>query len=156
MKKKRKPGRPSKKELSKTGPKTNWKMTPETIGKLEAAFAIDCSIVEACAFADINTDTYYQWIKINPELSDRFQRLQKRPILRAKDTVFKGLIGNPELALKYLKSRLPKEFNGDLGTIDARSVHFHVTKVVDDIEKITEAVRTDIKQDVADDASLQD
>lgn len=136
MKKKRtKPGRPTNKELSKTGPKTNWKMTPDLIQKLEAAFAIDCSVLEACAFADISTSGYYAFIKDNEEIKDRFTRLQQRPILRAKDSVFKGLKNNPELALKYLKSKLPKEFSGEVLNVETKSLHYHIIKMVKDLNE---------------------
>ncbi|HEA21450.1 MAG TPA: hypothetical protein ENH87_11080 [Pricia antarctica] len=135
MKKKRdKPGRPSNKELSKTGPKSLWKQTPALITKLETAFAIDCSVVEACAFADISQQTYYRWVKDNPELSERFDRLKHSPILRAKDSVFQALKGNPELAFKYLKSRLPKEF-ADTLQIESKSLHYHIVQLIQDINK---------------------
>jgi len=155
--KKRKPGRPSKKELSKTGPKTNWKMTEATVGKLEAAFAIDCSIIEACAFADINTSTYYEWIKNNPELSHKFERLKHNPILRAKDSVFQGLKGNPELALKYLKSKAPKEF-GDTLQVETKSVHLSIVKIVNELNDDDNKSGNKVvgKQDVPDDAPVQD
>ena len=134
MKKKRKQGRPSNKELSKTGPKTDWKMTENTIRKLEAAFAIDCSVLEACAFADISHDTYYRWVKQNPKLSDKFERLKHNPILRAKDAVFQGLKNNPELALRYLKSKLPKEF-GDTLQVEAKSIHYHIVQTIRELNK---------------------
>ena len=110
-------------------------MTPDVIGKLEAAFAIDCSINQACAFADINASTYFEWIKGNEELSNRFKRLRERPILRAKDCIFKGLKNNPELALKYLKSKLPKEFSGEVIQVEQKSLHYHIIKMVQDLNK---------------------
>lgn len=153
----KKVGRPSNAELSKTGPKNNWKLTTEVIGKLEAAFAIDCSTVEACAFADINADTYYRWIKENPELSDRFQRLKHNPILRAKDSVFKGLKGNPELALKYLKAKKPKEFIESL-QVESKSLQYHIVKIVNELNNGNKSSGDRIisGQDVPDDPSVQD
>lgn len=87
----------------KTGPKTNWKMTDDTIQKLEQAFAIGADITKACAYADISTQTFYNWKADNPELFDRFERLQNQPVLKALQEVVNGLEGNPELALKYLE-----------------------------------------------------
>lgn len=62
-------------------------MTPEAIKKLEEAFALDCSIPEACFYADISKTTYYNWLEKDPELVDRFAALRERPVLLARTTV---------------------------------------------------------------------
>jgi len=48
-----------------------------SVKKLEEAFAMDCSIEEACFYAGISRQTYYTWIKDNPELLDRFEELKQ-------------------------------------------------------------------------------
>lgn len=95
---------------SKTGPKTNWKMTPETIRKLETAFAIDATIGEACFYADISEDTYYRWIKEQPELSEKFERLRNNPVLIARQSVVSSMPNNPDISLKYLERKRRFEF----------------------------------------------
>lgn len=62
------------------------KLTPETIKLLEDAFAMDCSIVEACLNANIRTQTYYNWIKDNPELAERFKFLKNGMIPAHQET----------------------------------------------------------------------
>ena len=42
------------------------KMTPEVVGKIREALAIDLNITQACNYAGINTTTYYDWIRKNP------------------------------------------------------------------------------------------
>lgn len=96
--------------MKKTGPKDNYKMTDEAVRKLEEAFAIDASIEEACYYADISRDTYYRWIKENKQLSDKFERLRNRPILKARQTVVKSL-DNPDMAFKYLERKRKTEFS---------------------------------------------
>ena len=86
------------------------KMTPETIGKLEEVFAIDGTVEEACFYANINRDTYYTWIKDNKELSDRFEALRNRPVLKARQAVVKGL-DNFDNGLKYLERKRKLEFS---------------------------------------------
>ena len=46
------------------------KRTPELIGKLEYAFSVGATIKEACFYADINPDTYHEWVNKDKELSD--------------------------------------------------------------------------------------
>ena len=84
---------------------------PEVIKKLEEAFALDCSIWEACFYADISIQTYYNIIDDKPELLDRFTALREKPVLMARQEVVKGFKWNPELALKYLERKRKNEFS---------------------------------------------
>lgn len=153
--KRTKVGRPSNKELSKTGPKTNWKMTDELLGKLKYAFAIGCTVSQACSFADIDISTYYAWEKRYPEFSKSCRRLQDRPILRAKDTVFKGLKDDPKLAFDYLKAKLKDEFK-EVINIESKSVHLHIVDIINGLENKPNGLQEDRRQDVQDAESVQD
>ena len=85
------------------------KMKPEVIKKLEDAFAMDCSVGEACLYADISTVTYYSWIKKDPKLLNRFKALRHKPFLKARNAIVSNL-NDPEFALKYMKNKKNKEF----------------------------------------------
>ena len=98
MTKKNKWGRPS-------------EMSEEKIKKLEEAFALDCSIGEACFYADISKVTYHNWVNKNPELLNRFDALREKPVLMARQTVVRALKDNPDMALKYLERKRKKEFS---------------------------------------------
>lgn len=98
------------KKRKKTGPKGEMKLTPDRVKKLQEAFAIDASIPEACYYADITKQTYYNWKKRHPELFDSFERLRERPVLAARQTVVKNLPKNPDLAMRYLERKRKKEF----------------------------------------------
>lgn len=86
-------------------------MTPTVIGKLESVFAMDGSIREACYFAGINPDTYFEFIKKNPEYTERFDALRNRPVLLARQTVMKKLTENYGNAMDYLSRKAKKEFS---------------------------------------------
>ena len=77
------------------------KFSEEKVKKLEEAFALDCTVEEACFYADISKQTYYDWIDKRQELADRFKALRNRPVLMARQEVIKWLKNNPELSLKY-------------------------------------------------------
>lgn len=87
------------------------KQTPEVIAKLESVFAIDGTIREACFYANIGESTYYEWVKNDKELLERFERLREKPVLKARREVIKGLDGNPEFSLKYLERKRKNEFS---------------------------------------------
>jgi hypothetical protein len=80
------------------------------IAKLEQAFAYDCTVLEACSYANISKDTFYRYIKEHPEFSDRIEQLREMPVLQARQSVVSALASNPELALKYLERKKRKEF----------------------------------------------
>ena len=87
------------------------KMTPLAVKKLEEAFAMDCSIPEACFYADISKQTLYNWYKKDPTLQEKLDRLRNNPVLKARTAVVNGLKGNPEFSLKYLERKKKLEFS---------------------------------------------
>lgn len=89
------------------------KLTEETIKKLEEAFAMDCSITEACLYANIRTQTYYNWIEKNANLKERFDELRESPFLKARQTIIKNL-DNPQYAFEYMKRKKRLEFGDNV------------------------------------------
>ena len=81
------------------------------LGKLEQAFCIGCTDIEACSFADINPSTLYLYQNNNPEFIERKQSLKSKPIFKARHELVKGLTDNPELALKFLERKCKSEFS---------------------------------------------
>ena len=109
-------------------------MTPETIGKLEQAFAIDATVEEACSYADISRDAFYDYLKKEPTFSDRIEDLRQRPILKARQTIVKSL-DNPQHAQWYISRKRKKEFaerieqtGADGGAIKVEGVEITVRK----------------------------
>lgn len=85
-------------------------VTPDVVKKLEEAFAIGCTDIEACIYADISRATYYSWEKRNPEFIARKEELKDRPVMKARNTLVKALI-DPHYAVEYLKRKKKKEFS---------------------------------------------
>ena len=79
------------------------------VSKLEEAFAIGCTNREACLYSDITEIMYYNYVKSRPELAERFKRLRDRPILKARNTLVKGL-DKDENAKWYLARKRKSEF----------------------------------------------
>ena len=66
-------------------------MTPEVIGKLEEAFAVDATHVEAAIYAGINPDTLFEYKKKHPEFSERIEKLRGLTGLKAKININKSI-----------------------------------------------------------------
>jgi len=86
-------------------------MTPETISKLEQAYAYGCTDEEACLFADIGRNTLDVYEKKHPAFRERKQALKNRPFLIARKSVIESMAKDGELALKYLERKMKKEFS---------------------------------------------
>lgn len=86
------------------------KFTDVVVGKLEEVFALDGTIEEACFYAGIHRDTYYENIKKQPKLADRFEALRLTPVLKARTTVVAGIGSNYGNAMDYLARKRKHEF----------------------------------------------
>lgn len=102
------------------------KLTKTVVKKFEEAFVLGASIEEACFYADITKQTYYNWKDENPELLDRFEALKQSPVLKARKAVVEGLEGNPNLALRYLERKLKGEFGTHGPDLDPNT-DIHIT-----------------------------
>jgi hypothetical protein len=92
--------------------------TDEVVKKLEESFAIDATVEEACFYANISRQTYYNNVKEGSVLFDRFQRLRERPVLLARQTAVSKITESYANAMDYLKRKRRKEF-GDEAAVAA-------------------------------------
>ncbi len=88
----------------------NHKFSDLTVKKLEEAFALDCSINEACFYADITKQTFFNWKKRNPKLFDRFEQLREQPVLEARKKVVASVKIDADIAFRYLERKRKDEF----------------------------------------------
>lgn len=112
------------------------KMTDETVKRLEDAFSLDCTVPEACLYANITKQTYYNWVESFPELKERFDSLRLKPFLKARQTIVKNL-DDPEYAFKYMERKNKKEFalRTELSGPDGEDFEIKVIKF-DSVKKI--------------------
>ena len=85
-------------------------MTPEVLRKLEEAFAIGASDLEACFYADISKTALYEYQKDNPQFTERKEKLKEKPVLLARQTVLKAMETDPATARWYLERKAKSEF----------------------------------------------
>lgn len=98
------------KDYEKIGRPTD--MTPETIAKLEQAWSIGCSDLEACVFADIGKTTLYNYQNTHPEFVERKEILKERLVLKARTVIADALNNKDENTAKwYLERKKRQEFS---------------------------------------------
>lgn len=86
-------------------------MTPETVSKLEQAYAYGCTDEEACLFADIGRSTLDAWEKKFPKFRERKLALKNKPFLIARKSIIEGMHQDPDLALRYMERKKKDEFS---------------------------------------------
>jgi hypothetical protein len=85
-------------------------VTPEILNKLEEAFALGCTDLEACLYADISKTTLYNYQLKHPEFVERKEELKETPILLARKTVINSL-QQPQSAQWFLERKKKDEFS---------------------------------------------
>lgn len=107
--KKKKEKEKAKKSENKSGRPT--KMTSDTLAKLEQAFSLGCSDLEACIFADIHPTVLYRFQERNPEFRERKEMLKKKLVLKARVIIARALENKDENTAKwYLERKARDEF----------------------------------------------
>lgn len=77
-------------------------MTDAVVKKLEEAFALGCSDLEACLFAGISKPTLYAYCEANPSFSDRRAALKTNPVLKARKVVMDAVEDGDVNTAKWL------------------------------------------------------
>ena len=105
--------------MTETGKKKNGRptvMTAATLKKLDNAFMLGCSELEACFAAGINPDTLRRYKKKNPDYAARIAVLKSSMTYKARQTVKESIEDRDNLseaaktARWYLEKTCP-EFN---------------------------------------------
>lgn len=110
-------------------------MTPLTINKLEEAFALGASDLEACFYAGISHETLYSYQRDHPEFLERKESLKQKPILLARQTVVKSLKYNPEMAMRFLERKLKSEFSPRAELTGAEGTALVPTNITEEEQK---------------------
>ena len=104
-------------------------MTPETISKLDEAFSVGATDLEACFVANIGKDSLYRYIQEHPEYSDRKEALKNMPKFKAKKVVT-GKIdqGDEKVSQWYLERKVKEEFSArnELTAADGKDLTINV------------------------------
>lgn len=87
-------------------------MTQDVVCKLEQAWSMGCSDLEACLFADICKQTLYDYQAKHPEFVDRKERLKESLVLKARTVIANSLNNKDENTAKwYLERKRKDEFS---------------------------------------------
>ena len=87
-------------------------MTPDIIAKLEQAFSLGASDLEACFYAGIGKTSLYRYQEEHPEFTERKKALKEKLVLKARSVVADALENkDKQTAQWYLERRKKDEFS---------------------------------------------
>lgn len=86
-------------------------VTPAVVGKLEEAFSFGANVTQACDFAGISRDTYYEYCKISPGFTDKVEEWSGRTGLRAKYNIHKAVVAGDLEVSRWLLEKTDDAFN---------------------------------------------
>jgi len=80
-------------------------MTPETIAKLESAFAQGFSDADACILAEIDVTTLHRYNQKNPNFAKKKEALKRRPLLSSVLLINKAIKEGDVTTAKWYAER---------------------------------------------------
>jgi hypothetical protein len=87
-------------------------MNDLTIAKLKEGFAQGFSVRNACIWADISQDTYFNYCKKNPNFSEQCKTLQQKPLIKSILVINIALeVGDVSTAKWYAERKAKDEFS---------------------------------------------
>lgn len=87
-------------------------MTPDIIAKLEQAFSLGATDLEACFYAGIGKTSLYRYQEEHPEFTERKKALKEKLVLKARSVIADALENkDKQTAQWYLERRKKDEFS---------------------------------------------
>ena len=104
-----------------------------TLKRLEDGFMTGFNIMEACLYAEVSREWFYEYIKKNKGFSDRIDMLKNKPSMIAKNNLLKKINAGDEAISKWWLERKNKdEFSTQVETVnkfdDTQTVEVKITK----------------------------
>lgn len=87
------------------------KVNQTIVGKLEVAFSIGANISQACMVAGISRDCYYDFLKHDPNYSDRFELLRQEPVLKAKRNIAEAIASGDVVVSRWFLERCDPKYS---------------------------------------------
>ena len=80
-------------------------VTPEVLAKLETAFLMGCTDVEACLYSEIAPSTLYLYQQREPSFTERKEVLKSNPFMKARQVLLAALEGGDVLTAHKMIDR---------------------------------------------------
>lgn len=83
----------------------------DTVRKLEQAFAMGCTVEEACYISGVSRSAYYKRLEDDIHFMDKMERAKLFMIIQARHTVYKAIqAGDVKTSMWFLERKRRDEF----------------------------------------------
>ncbi len=83
----------------------------DTVRKLEQAFAVGCTVDEACSVSGVSRSAYYKRLEVDNQFMDKMERAKLFMIIQARLTVCNAIRrGDVKTSMWYLERKRKDEF----------------------------------------------
>lgn len=121
------------------------KMTPDKLNLLRDAFSIDATIAEACFYAGISEQTFYNWREKKPKLMEEIERLRLTPIMTARKTIATSL-DKPEGARWFIERKRSDEFATKSKTEHSGRIQTEEVTLTDEMREVGKDYEARLKE----------
>jgi ACT domain-containing protein len=84
----------------------------DAVRKLEQAFAIGCTVEEACSISGVSRSAYYKKLEDDTQFMDKMERAKLFMIIQARHTVYNAIrAGDIKTSMWYLERKRKDEFS---------------------------------------------
>jgi hypothetical protein len=134
------------------------KLTEAIVQKLKQAFAIDATVEEACFYAGIKKQTYYNWRNAQPELFDDLEALRATPVLAARQTIAAASKNDVNTAKWLLERKRKTEYTARIEQTGANGAALPqpILALVNQAKANTDTKDDVIDGEIVDDSSQKD
>lgn len=81
-----------------------------TVGKFIQAFNNGYNITEACHYAGVSRESYYNWLKWYPDFSNKMEEAKLMPMRKAKEVVLGAILEGDTATARWLLDRRDPDF----------------------------------------------
>lgn len=115
---------------------------PEVVNKLSAAIQRSMSITEACHYAGISRETYYNWLEKYPEFVDKMELAKTYLFRKSKDIIADDITNGKSVpTAKWFLERRDADFKAKQatelsGTIEVTNEHATLKEIAEQLRNL--------------------
>lgn len=110
--------------------------TPETVNKLEQAFALGANDTEACGYAGISRQSYYKQLKSDAEFSDKIARQKTLLPLKAREELHKLIKQGDAKSILWYLDRVEKKHKAESSVAVSNAVETLTQQEYDRLQQL--------------------
>lgn len=135
-------------------------MTEKTLRKLEASFAYDSTVEEACVFAGVSPAAYYVFLKEHPKFQETIELLRNIPVMLIRRNIVRSAMFSQDSGFRYLEKKRKNEFSSKLelggGVALTHDVTPEAAEAIDSVFTLFEKKAREVQEEFKQDADEED